>query len=311
MWSFTREAPPCSSKLLYGKEWAVWVNGKKVCKQSGGTLRDAIHSDSLTQWWMKESRTKRAKFTQMQIKLMDTVAAKAVWTSAKTARRKWICKHAADLLPVGRNMKRWQFWKRHKCPRCLEDDEEGAHILGFQDQRACTQRTKVLEAFDTRLRTIKTSKDIRRTILAQVRAWMNGTRPARRPIPQPLQAAVRDQTTLGWDQFLQGRIAKSWTPLQPTNFAGRQLRNTGKPWAAALTLAIWELSWQMWDHRNGILHNSDVYDHLIDMDATDFSIIEEWHAGPDNLVALDRLNFTAVSHSTSCWPNPAGTDVNG
>jgi hypothetical protein len=24
-WLFTREAPPCSSKLVYGKEWAVWV----------------------------------------------------------------------------------------------------------------------------------------------------------------------------------------------------------------------------------------------------------------------------------------------
>jgi hypothetical protein len=84
-WSFTREAPPCSSKLVYGKEWAAWVNGKKLCKQFGGTLRDAIHSDSLTQWWMKESRTKLAKYTQMQIELMDTVAAKAAWTSAKTA----------------------------------------------------------------------------------------------------------------------------------------------------------------------------------------------------------------------------------
>jgi hypothetical protein len=159
----------------------VWVNGKKVCKQFSGTLRDAIHSDSLTQWWMKESRTKGAKFTQMQIELMDTMAAKAAWTSAKTARPKWICKHAADLLPVGRNMKQWQFWKHHKCPRCFEDDGDRAHVLRCQDQRACTQRTKVLEAFDTWLQTIKISKEIRQTILAQVRAWMNGTWPARSP----------------------------------------------------------------------------------------------------------------------------------
>jgi hypothetical protein len=51
----------------------------------------------------------------------------------------------------------------------------------------------------------------------------------------------------------------------------------------------------MWDQRNDILHNSDVYDHLIHMDATDFSIIEEWHAGPDNLAALDRLHFRGIS----------------
>jgi hypothetical protein len=68
----------------------------------------------------------------------------------------------------------------------------------------------------------------------------------------------------------------------------------------------------MWDNRNDILHNSDVYDHLIDMDTTDFSIIEEWHhAGSDDLAALDRLHFRGVSPSMSCWPNPAGTGANG
>jgi hypothetical protein len=51
----------------------------------------------------------------------------------------------------------------------------------------------------------------------------------------------------------------------------------------------------MWDHRNDILHNSGVYDHLINMDATDFSIIKEWHAGPDELAVLDRLHFRGIS----------------
>jgi hypothetical protein len=31
------------------------------------------------------------------------------------------------------------------------------------------------------------------------------------------------------------------------------------------------------------------------MDATDFSIIEKWHAGPHNLAALDRLHFRGIS----------------
>ena len=294
-WSFTREAPPCLSAPVYGKEWAVWVNGRKVCKQFRETICDAIHTDRLTEWWQKESRTKRAKFTQLQIELMDTAAAKGAWRIGTTARRKWVCKHAANLLPVGRNMKRWQFWKHHKCPRCLEDDETGSHVLRCQDPRARTHRTKVLDVFDTRLRTLKTSKAIRCTLLAQVQAWMDGTSPARLPIPPLLRAAVRDQTTLGWDQFVKGRIANCWARLQAEDFASRQLRNTRKSWAAALIVAIWELSWQMWDHRNDILHNSDVYDHLIDMEATDLSIIEEWHAGSDDLAVLDRLHFRGIS----------------
>jgi hypothetical protein len=125
---------------------------------------------------------------------------------------------------------------------------------------------------------------------------MNDKRPTRRPIPTNLQTVIRDQTTLGWDQFMKGRIVKNWAPLvQAADLVSRQLRNTGKSWAAALTIAIWELSWQMWDNRDDILHSTDVYDHLIDMDTTYFSIIEEWHAGSDDLPALDRLHFRGIS----------------
>jgi hypothetical protein len=47
----------------------------------------------------------------------------------------------------------------------------------------------------------------------------------------------------------------------------------------------------MWDHRNDILHNTEVSDQLLDMGGTDFSIIEEWHAGYDDLAVPDRLHF--------------------
>jgi hypothetical protein len=102
---------------------------------------------------------------------------------------------------------------------------------------------KALDSFDARLRMIKTNKDIRRTILAHGRGWMNDTRPTRRPIPPNLRTVIRDQTTLGWDQFMKGRIVKTWAPLQAADFVSHQLCNTGKSWAAALTLAIWELAW--------------------------------------------------------------------
>jgi hypothetical protein len=47
----------------------------------------------------------------------------------------------------------------------------------------------------------------------------------------------------------------------------------------------------MLDYRNNILHNIDVDDHLIDMNTADFSIIEEWQAGPNDLAALYQLHF--------------------
>jgi hypothetical protein len=59
----------------------------------------------------------------------------------------------------------------------------------------------------------------------------------------------------------EGQNRQKLDTITVDGFVGRQFRNTGKAWAATLTLEMWELSWQMWDHRNDILHNSDMYDH--------------------------------------------------
>jgi hypothetical protein len=93
--------------------------------------------------------------------------------------------------------------------------------------------------------------------------------------PLDLRATVQAQNSLGWNQFLKGRIVKYCAPIQDADFARRRLRHTGKTWSASLTCAIWELAWQMCDHRNEILHNTDVSDQLLDMDGTDLAIIEE------------------------------------
>jgi hypothetical protein len=135
-WAFTTDAAAPTIAPVYDNEWSVWVNGHKVCKQFRDTIREAVHTDRLTTWWLKTSRTKQAKFTPHQIQAMDTIAPKAAWSNAKTARRRWICKKAADLIPVGRNMRRWQFWKKNNCPRCLHKNETTVHVQQCQDPRA-------------------------------------------------------------------------------------------------------------------------------------------------------------------------------
>jgi hypothetical protein len=131
--------------------------------------------------------------------------------------------------------------------------------------------------------------------MSHARAWMTDTIPTQRITPPDLRAAVQAQNSLGWNQFLKGRIVKDWAPIQDADFACRLLRNTGKTWSASLSCGIWELAWQMWDHRKEILHNTDVSDQLLDMDGTDLAIINEWHAGYDDLAATDRLHFRGLT----------------
>jgi hypothetical protein len=149
-WAFTTDAAAPTSAPVYGKEWSVWVYGRKVCKQFCDTIREAVHTDRLTSNMVVEDKRDqaKAKFTPHQIQAMDTIAPKAAWSNATTARRRWICKNAADLIPVGRNMKRWQFSKKNNCPRCLHEDETTAHVQQCQDPRAVIHRNFALSTFN-------------------------------------------------------------------------------------------------------------------------------------------------------------------
>jgi hypothetical protein len=63
-------------------------------------------------------------------------------------------------------------------------------------------------------------------------------------------------------------------------------------------MAVWDFTWSLWDNCNESLHQLDVHDTLLDMDAVDLSIIEEWHAGGDNLILMDRMQFKGLELET-------------
>jgi hypothetical protein len=112
---------------------------------------------------------------------------------------------------------------------------------------------------------------------------------------ESIQQALDQQSRLGWDQFLRGRIGLKWAQLRSQHFLELKLRHTGQKWASLLIMAIWDFTWSMWDNRNDILHHSEVLDKLLDMDIIDLSIIEEWHAGADDLMPIDRMQWKGIT----------------
>jgi hypothetical protein len=113
-----------------------------------------------------------------------------------------------------------------------------------------------------------------------------------------MQAALDHQLKLGWDQFVRGRIVTHWQELQSAHFEELQLRQTGQKWASLLIMAVWDFTWTLWDHRNDVLHNSDVHDQLFDMDTINLAIIEEWHAGGEELIPMDQMQWKGIDLET-------------
>lgn len=77
--------------------------------------------------------------------------------------------------------------------------------------------------------------------------------------PEPtldfLATAYREQTDIGWYNFLQGRISNYWVKIQSAYYEKLESRRTGHTWASNLIRKLWEISWQMWNNQNDILYN--------------------------------------------------------
>jgi hypothetical protein len=58
------------------------------------------------------------------------------------------------------------------------------------------------------------------------------------------------------------------------------------------------LHWTPWDHRNDVLHNSDVHDKVRDMDTINLAIIEEWYVGGEDLFPIDLMQWKGIDLET-------------
>jgi hypothetical protein len=72
-----------------------------------------------------------------------------------------------------------------------------------------------------------------------------------------LQELQDAQDDIGWDKFMFGNISVLWQEIQAQYFREIGKQNSGLRWTSALIQNIWKLTWDQWEHRNVILHNSE------------------------------------------------------
>ena len=86
---------------------------------------------------------------------------------------------------------------------------------------------------------------------------------------QRFQAAFAAQSLLGWQACLEGWVSVQWRQLQQ-HYLDRHShlsRRSSRRWLTQLTLQFFNISWDLWEARNGILHRSGVNLRLIELRA--------------------------------------------
>ena len=68
--------------------------------------------------------------------------------------------------------------------------------------------------------------------------------------------AIRSQERIGWWALICGRWSHLWAKAQDTYFTAIKSPKSSKRWQANLIRLFWETSWDIWDQRNDIEHDT-------------------------------------------------------
>jgi hypothetical protein len=68
---------------------------------------------------------------------------------------------------------------------------------------------------------------------------------------------ILDQDAVGWRPFLEGGVLHAWAAKQQEYYNQIKRRNTDKRWITTLIKKLWEISWNMWEQRNGEVNNPE------------------------------------------------------
>ena len=246
-----------------------------------------IQTDKIKSYW----ETKR----NLGIQTSRTTDWVALRKSAKHYPKwKWLSKHVTGICGVGIMLQLWKHQEHSSCPRCGTARENVEHILLCTAPSATSIWDNAIDKLAIWLEENDAEPHLAEIICTSLRAWRNKERlpfPTR-DIPIIVMEAMVEQDSIGWYNLTNGFISKKWRTIQKAHFKDIGSMKSPILWISRFQKRIWEIPWQMWQHRNEFLHNDGRTIHFQEIAAINCSIRTEynmsWNGLPESYQHLFR-----------------------
>jgi hypothetical protein len=235
--------------MIYAEPWSVWSHGKKIVTDFSDTIYDIVHSNEAKSYWAKKD-----DIPEEVVDSIDWDMIKAAMSESKRPRRIFISKHASGMCGVGRFMKRWKWRQDDSCPRCGHP-EDSAHVWLCHGEGADDVWETALNNLEAWFNIRQTDPDIQNIILSYLKNWREEVSLGTANIFLFDDLILR-QSRIGWRRFFEGWLARDWSVAQQAYYQLIKSRRSGKRWAVELIKKLWAIAWDLWEHRNGILHDT-------------------------------------------------------
>ena len=247
---FPRQAPIVHR--IFGEQWSVWIADKKLSCNIKSAVTDHLQGTHILAYWDSKKRFGDGTTTSV-----DWKATEKAMKGVSLSRQHWVTKHTSGHFSSGKMMKRWKKRDTAQCPRC-DQDEDAQHVWKCQGKDANVKWENSIARLKVWMRRHKTHPTVILVICEHLSAWRyDKTPPVRRTNFLGLSDIMKKQEEIGWQAFLEGTPATGWGEVQQRYFDWIGSKKTGKRWLTSVIQKMWDIAWDLWDHRCKILHNKD------------------------------------------------------
>jgi len=103
---------------------------------------------------------------------------------------------------------------------------------------------------------LETDPTIKFLIVTYLKGWRTGE-DITYVAPRKFQEIIQEQQRLGWRRFFEGWLVTKWRFHQQRYYDLIKSQRTGKRWTSAIIQKLWGTAWDLWEHRNGVLHENE------------------------------------------------------
>ena len=234
-------------QTVWGAPWSLWIRGKKLTSRISTAIYDRVHDALGRAYWLGKSDVTEEAFA-----LIDWEAIGGAMRESKRSRRVFLAKHCSGMCGVGKFMLRWKEWDHDLCPRCGVS-EDSAHVWRCPGFGAHALWETSINHLLQWMHSVDTHPDIIETIHKYLSSWHSSS-PFEFVCPNSTYQALSDQQVVGGRRFFE---VKSWTEIQQHYYSLIHSRRSGRRWTIELIKRLWQIAWDIWQHRNDVLHEKE------------------------------------------------------
>ncbi len=238
---------------IEGQPWSVSLGGHKVVNNLSEQCKDWCQRPRIQTYWIEKGR-----FQPEDLNRIDYAMAGAALRSERPHTRRWVAKFSSGYCGVNKWMNRWKQRESAACPRCAELIEDVQHVWLCQGMESPQKWEEGLKSLALEMRRLKTDPNLATMIIDRLRTWQTSeVLTDHSTLPARYTEVLQLQDGQGWINFWMGLPSTGWQELQDVHYKRIASSKRGSSWLIAVIRKQWLIAWDIWDYRNGIVHNSD------------------------------------------------------